>query len=78
MGILKSIEFRDNLYKRLKLCVVDSLKYEAQKHSLKIYQGYVNHCVRTAKKEYYVNEFTKYKNDIRYRTHLKVSFIRIR
>ena len=63
-GILKSIEFRDNLYKRLKLCAVDSFEYDAYKHNLKVYQGYLNQCIRTAK-EYYVNEFTKYKNDIR-------------
>ena len=30
-----------------------------------MYQGYLNQCFRTAKKEYYVQEFTKYKNDIR-------------
>ena len=64
-GILKSIEFRDNLYKRLKLCAVDSFEYDAYKHNLKVYQGYLNQCIRTAKKEYYVNEFTKYNNDIR-------------
>ena len=27
-GILKSIEFRDNLYKRLQLCPIDSPEYE--------------------------------------------------
>ena len=64
-GILKSIAFRDNLYKRLKLCAVDSFEYDAYKHNLKVYQGYLNQCIRTAKKEYYVNEFSKYKNDIR-------------
>ena len=64
-GILKSIEFRDNLYKRLKLCPIDSLEYETYKHNLKMYQGYLNQCIRTAKKEYYVKEFTRYKNDIR-------------
>ena len=64
-GILKSIEFRDNLYKRLKLCPIDSPEYETYKHNLKMYQGYLNQCIRTAKKEYYVKEFTKYKNDIR-------------
>ena len=64
-GILKSIEFRDNLYKRLKLCPVDKPEYEVYKHNLKMYQGYLNQCIRAAKKEYYVNEFTKYKNDIR-------------
>ena len=30
-----------------------------------MYQGYLNQCIRSTKKEYYVNEFTKYKNDIR-------------
>ena len=30
-----------------------------------MYQGYLNQCIRTAKKEYYVKEFTRYKNDIR-------------
>ena len=64
-GILKSIEFRDNLYKRLKLCPIESPEYETHKYNLKMYQGYLNQCIRTAKKEYYVNEFTKYKNDIR-------------
>ena len=64
-GILKSIEFRDNLYKRLKLCPIDSPEYETYKHNLKMYQGYLNQCIRTAKKEYYVKEFTRYKNDIR-------------
>ena len=43
-GILKFIEFRDNLYKRLKLCPIDSPEYETYKH-------YLN---RTAKKEYNV------------------------
>ena len=64
-GILKSNEFRDNLYKRLKLCPIESPEYETYKHNLKMYQGYLNQCIRTAKKEYYVNEFTKYKNDTR-------------
>ena len=76
-GILKSIEFRDNLYKRLKLCPIDSPYYETYKHNLKMYQGYLNQCIRTAKKEYYVKEFTKYKNGRR-ETHLKVSFVRIK
>ena len=35
--ILKSIEFRDNLCKRLKLCPIDSPKYKTYKHNLKMY-----------------------------------------
>ena len=64
-GILKSIEFCDILYKRIKLCPIDSPEYEIYRHNLKMYQGYLNQCIRTAKKEYHVKEFTKYKNDIR-------------
>ena len=32
---------------------------------MKIYKGYLNHCIRAAKKEFYHNEFNKHKNDIR-------------
>ena len=64
-GILKSIEFRDKLYKRLKICSPDNSEYDLLKHNLKIYNGYLNHCIRAAKKEFYHNEFNKHKNDIR-------------
>ena len=64
-GILKSIEFRDKLYKRLKMCSPENSEYELLKYNLKIYNGYLNRCIRTAKKEFYHNEFNKYKNDIR-------------
>ena len=33
--------------------------------NLKMYQGYLNQCTRTAQKEYYVKEITKYENDSR-------------
>ena len=66
-GILKSIEFRDKLYKRLKICSTDNGEYDILKHNLKIYNGYLNHCIRAAKKEFYHNEFNKHKNDIRTR-----------
>ena len=64
-GILKSIEFRDKLYKRLKTCSSENSEYDLLKYNLKIYNGYLNRCIRTAKKEFYHNEFNKYKNDIR-------------
>ena len=64
-GILKSIEFRDKLYKRLKMCSPESDEYDLLKHNLKVYNGYLNQCIRTVKKEFYHNEFIKYKNDIR-------------
>ena len=64
-GILKSIEFRDKLYKRLKMCSSESNEYELLKHNLKIYNSNLKQCIRTAKKDFYYNEFSKYKNDIR-------------
>ena len=64
-GILKSIEFRDKIYKRLKTCSSENSEYDLLIYNLKIYNGYLNRCIRTAKKELYHNEFNKYKNDIR-------------
>ena len=64
-GILKSIEFRDNLYQRLTKLSTDSPDYELVKYNLKIYNRYLNQCIRNAKKDYYAREFTKNKGDIR-------------
>ena len=64
-GILKSIEFRDKLYRRLKICSPDNGEYDILIHNLTIYNGYLNHCMRAAKMEFYHNEFNKHKNDIR-------------
>ena len=64
-GILKSIEFRDNLYQRLTKLSTDSPDYELVKYNLKLYNRYLNQCIRNAKKDHYAREFTKYKGDIR-------------
>ena len=64
-GILKSIEFRDKLYRRLNKLSTDSPDYELVKYNLKIYNRYLNQCIRIAKKNYYASEFAKYKDDIR-------------
>ena len=64
-GLIKSIEFRDKLYKRLKSWPQDSPEHNRMEYNLKTYNGYLKQCIRTAKREYYVHEFTKYKNDIR-------------
>ena len=64
-GLIKSIEFRDKLYKRLRSCLQDSREHNRMEYNLKTYNGYLRHCIRTAKREYYVHEFTKYKNDNR-------------
>ena len=62
---LKSIEFRDKLYRRLNKISTDSPDYELVKFNLKIYNRYLNQCIRNAKNDYYAREFTKYKGDIR-------------
>ena len=43
----------------------DSPDYLILGHNLKLYNKYLNQCIRTAKQEFYMREFTKYKNDIR-------------
>ena len=64
-GIIKFIEFRDNLYETWKMCLYDSPNYSIFGHNLKLYNEYLSQCIQTAKKEFYMHEFTKYKNDIR-------------
>ena len=49
------------------MCSLQNGEYELSKYNLKIYNGYLNRCIRSAKKEFYHNEFNKYKNDIRKR-----------
>ena len=63
---IKSIEFRYNLYKKNgKMSLHDSPDYLILGHIFKLYNRYLNQCVRTAKEVFYMRELTKYKNDIR-------------
>ena len=64
-GLIKSIGFRDKFYKRLKACPQDNPKHNRMETNLKTYNGYLKQCIRFAKREHYVHEFTKYKNYIR-------------
>ena len=64
-GILKSIQFRDNLYKNWKLINPESHEYLNAKHNLKVYNGILNRNIRLAKKGYYARQFEKYRCDIR-------------
>ena len=64
-GLIKSTEFRDKLYKRLKACLQDNPEHNRMETNLKTYNGYLKQCIRFAKREHYVHEFTKYRNDIR-------------
>ena len=64
-GLIKSIEFRDKSYKRLKACPQDNPGHNWKKPNLKTNNGYLKQCMRTANREHYVHEFTKYNNDKR-------------
>ena len=64
-GILHSIQYRDNLYKKLKLLCPESIQYQREKLNLKAYNNILSRSIRIAKKDYFINEFEKYKNDIR-------------
>ena len=48
-GVIKSIELRDDLYKKLKTCATDSPEYKLNHYNLKMYGGYLKQCIRAAK-----------------------------
>ena len=64
-GLLKSIKFRDNLYKRLKLTNPNSTNYNTININLKTYNGILKRSIRTAKHTYFELCFNRFKNDIR-------------
>ena len=64
-GILKSIRYRNSLYKKLKSTPYNCEQHMTLKLNLKTYNYILNKTIRTAKKEYYFTEFSKYKHDIR-------------
>ena len=64
-GIITSIKFRDKLYRQLKSHPVNSQEYYTLKTNLKTYNTILTKNIRKAKKDYYYDQFAKYKNDIR-------------
>ena len=64
-GILKSIKYRDMLYKKLKQQPDNTSDYISMKVNLKTYNNILNKSIRQAKKTYYHKEFLKYKTDIK-------------
>ena len=53
------------LYKKLNLLCPESIQYQREKSNLKAYNNILSRSIRIAKKDYFINEFEKYKNDIR-------------
>ena len=64
-GIIKSIKFRDNLYKTHKMTNPDSEQYYIQVANLKTFNSILKKSIREAKKNYYNNLFMKFKCDIK-------------
>ena len=63
-GILRSIKYRDNLYKLMKMTNPNATGYFVQNINLRTYNCILR-SIRTAKLMYYEILFNKYRNDIR-------------
>ena len=48
-GLIKSIEFPDKSYKRLKACPKDNPEHNRMQTNLKTYNGCLKQCIRCAK-----------------------------
>ena len=63
-GILKSIKYRDSLYKKIKISQIGTVEYNTNKINLRTYNKILK-SIRIAKINYYSSCFNKYKNDIK-------------
>ncbi len=64
-GIIKSIQYRDNLYKKLKMAHHGSTQFAIYKVNLDTYNNILKRSIRLSKQNYYLTIFTKFKDDIR-------------
>ena len=62
-GIIKSIKYRDSMYKRLHQVDPDSIEYSNALTNLKSYNRILNRSIRKAKFSYYNNLLSAHKND---------------
>ena len=65
LGLLKSIRYRDKLYKTLKTTRPESSKYFAIRINLTTYNTILKKSIRTAKRIHYESCFNKFKNNIK-------------
>ena len=59
-GIIRSIKFRDKLYKTLKSTDINSERYNSYKINLQTYNRILTQNIRLAKKTYYHSCFEKF------------------
>ena len=64
-GIIRSIRFRDNLYKKLKSTDVASENFNTYKTNLRTYNRILKQSIRMAKKSFYFARFEKFKMDMK-------------
>ena len=64
-GILRTIKYRDNLYKLMKMTNPNATGYFVQKINLRTYNCILGRSIRAAKLMYYEILFNKYRNDTR-------------
>lgn len=64
-SLIKSIRFRDNLYKKLKSTDPSSDNYQTLKTNLKTCNAILKKSIRQAKKAYYESLFDKYKGNMK-------------
>jgi len=64
-GLVKSIKFRDNLYLKIKSTCTTSPIYPQLETNLKTYNRILRKAIREAKKNYFHEKFTQYRNDIK-------------
>ena len=64
-GKLKSIKYRDNLYKKFKVMLPNSLEYSQSKLNLSTYNRILKNSISSAKKLHYGKCFSRYKSDIK-------------
>ena len=64
-GLIKSINFRDKMYRDLKNYSSDSTEYITLKLNLGTYNYILRRNIYLAKKSYYANLFQKYKSDVK-------------
>lgn len=64
-SLIKSIKYRDALYKKHKKTKQTSPEYQTQKTNLATFNTILKKTIRKAKKDYYKNLFDKYKGDMK-------------
>ena len=64
-GIIKSIKYRDMLYRKLKETNPYCQQHETMVINLHTYNNILKRSIRKAKADYYYSRFEKYKNDMR-------------